>query len=165
MPTPQTVAARLEHYLRLHALAQIRPLGRGKDGAVWETNVQTAVKIHEVEPSYTAERDAYIRLLEREVVGAGGFSIPVLVAYDDDLLAIEMSVVLPPYVLDFASAKLDDPPDLIEDEGHTLYDLMEDRFGERASDIMALYHELSSRAGVYLLDFHRHNIKFASDDI
>ena len=37
-------------------------------------------------------------------------------------------------------------------------------FGERADEIMALYHDLASKADLYLLDFHRQNIKFAPDE-
>jgi hypothetical protein len=62
------------------------------------------------------------------------------------------------------SARLDSPPDLIEDEGHTLYDLMEDRFGDLAPKVMALYEELAAKADLYLLDFHPQNIKFAPSD-
>lgn len=87
----------------------------------------------------------------------------MLLDYDDDLLALEMSIVSPPFALDFASAILDDPPDLIEDEGHTFYDFIQSRFDEHADEVMDLYHELANRAGMYVLDFHRHNIKFRGD--
>ena len=82
--------------------------------------------------------------------------------FDDGLLAIEMQIVFPPFIVDFASAQLDDPPDMIQDEGHTLDDLVRDRFGALADEVMAIYYELAARADVYVLDLHPHNIKFTN---
>ncbi|SRR6266496_1168524 len=62
----------------------------------------------------------------------------------------------------YASAKLDTPYDLIEDEGHTLADLVYERFGDRAPEIFYLRQQLEQRAGIYLIDIHPHNIKFAN---
>jgi hypothetical protein len=80
---------------------------------------------------------------------------------DDALWAIEMEIVFPPFIVDFASARFDSPPDLIEDHGHTLDDLIHERFEERAEEVLAIHGELAARAGIYLLDLHPHNIKFA----
>lgn len=131
---------------------------------MWQTSRGSALKIHATPSSYLPEREAYIRLQECGIRQVAGFFVPALVEFDDDLLAIEMTIVMPPYVVDFASARLDSPPDLIEDEGHTLYDLMEDRFGDRAPKVMELYEELAAKADLYLLDFHPQNIKFAPSD-
>jgi hypothetical protein len=121
------------------------------------------VKIHERPESYRAERNAYIRLRDLQVDEIARFRIPVLYNFVDDLLALEMSVVMPPYLLDFASAKIDAAHDVIEDEGHTLADLIRERFdGTQADDVLALIDELGSYAGVYLTDVHAHNIKFAT---
>ena len=40
-----------------------------------------------------------------------GFSVPQYIHADDDLRVIEMSIVTRPFVLDFAGAYLDAPPD------------------------------------------------------
>lgn len=103
-----------------------------------------------------------MRLRARKIDVIAGFEIPLLYAVDDDFLAIEMSIVKPPYLLDFASAKLDSPPDLIEDEGHSLADLVFERFGERAAEIFYLRQQLEQHAGIYLIDIHPHNIKFSN---
>jgi hypothetical protein len=87
-----------------------------------------------------------------------------LIDYDDDRLAIEMSIVFPPFIVDFASARFDRLPDLIEDEGHTLIDLIRERFEHRAEEVIALCEELGSRAGIYLTDLNPHNVKFISPD-
>ena len=54
---------------------------------------------------------------------------------------------------------------MIEDEGHTLADLVRDRFGDgRAGDVLGIVDELVVRAGAYLSDLHPHNIKFGPAD-
>jgi hypothetical protein len=50
-----------------------------------------------------------------------------------------------------------------QDEGHTLVDMIRERFDERADEVIALCEELASSAGIYLTDVHRHNIKFEGD--
>jgi hypothetical protein len=153
---------RADQYVQRRGIARGDTLGDGKDGAVWRTSRPSALKVHVAQQSYLYERDAYIRLREVDLRIAVGFVIPVLHDYDDELWALEMSIVTPPFAVDFASARLDFAPDLIEDEGHTLEDLVRDRFEDRAAEVLAFYHELVDRAGIYLTDLHLHNIKFAS---
>jgi len=155
------VLIRADQYAHRRGIAKGDALGDGKDGAVWRTTRPSALKVHVAQQSYLSERDAYIRLREVDLRSAAGFVIPVLHDHDDELWALEMSIVTPPFAVDFASARLDFPPDLIEDEGHTLEDLVRDRFEDRTAEVLALYHELVDRAGIYLTDLHPHNIKFA----
>jgi hypothetical protein len=156
-------SVRLQRYLAARGITALERLGEGKDGAVWRTSRWTAVKVHERPESYRAERNAYIRFQEVDLCEIAGFSIPILWAYDDESLVIEMEIVTPPYVVDFASVRLDVPEDLIEDEGHTLVDMIRERFDDKADAVIALCEELESAAGVYLTDVHRHNIKFEGE--
>ena len=151
----------MQSYLERHGIAVTGTLGSGKDGYVWRTSRETALKVHGYLESYRAERNAYIRFRDLEIEEVGGFAIPLLREFDDELFAIEMGIVAPPYIVDFASAFLDTPPDFIEDQGHTLHDMIRQRFDERADEVIGLYEDLIVSAGVYLSDFHRHNIKFA----
>lgn len=162
MTIPPRIESRRQQYCERHGVTTKQLLGQGKDGAVWQTQRGSALKIHEQIESYAAERNAYMRLRARKIDVIAGFEIPLLYAVDDDFLAIEMSIVKPPYLLDFASAKLDSPPDLIEDEGHSLADLVFERFGERAAEIFYLRQQLEQHAGIYLIDIHPHNIKFSN---
>jgi hypothetical protein len=156
--------SRADQYLAARGLLRLTELGRGKDGSVWRTsraNRATVVKVHDRRPSYLVERDAYSRLFDLGVFELSGFAIPEMHDHDDRLLAIEMSLVSPPFIVDFASARLDEPPDLIEDEGHTFEDMVRDRFGGRADEVLALYDQLAAQTGIYLQDLHPHNVKFA----
>ena len=90
-------------------------LGFGKDGRVFASDKRSAVKLHEREESYSRERDVYIRLRDCGVTKAWIFNIPSLIDYDDTCRIIEMSIVFPPFLLDFASAYLDERPDFSEE--------------------------------------------------
>jgi hypothetical protein len=160
MFTPASLIARADQYALRAGTQRTRPLGQGKDGAVWQTSRFSAIKVHELAESYLRERDAYIRLEEVGLSAIAGFAIPSLIAYDDELRALEMEIVLPPFIVDFASARLDIDPQLIEDEGNTLEDFVRSRFDERTDTVMGIYYELIAKAGVYLTDLHHHNIKF-----
>jgi hypothetical protein len=138
-------------------------LGAGKDGTVYDTNLETAVKLHSVPENYRRERDVYLRLLECEVSRICGLWVPVLRNYDDKLLIIEMTTVTPPYLLDFASAWLDNPPDFPQEVIDEWHERLRESFGERFPDIMNVLESLANDAGVYMLDIHPHNVKFEPD--
>jgi hypothetical protein len=109
----------LRDYCSKHGIQLIGDLGFGKDGRVYASDRRSAVKLHEREESYSRERDIYIRLRECSVSKVWCFNIPSLIEFDDACRVIEMSIVTPPYLLDFASAYLEDerpdfPPDVVE---------------------------------------------------
>ncbi len=138
-------------------------LGAGKDGTVYATDHKSAVKIHAREESYIRERDVYIRLRECDVIKAWGFNVPALIDYDDECRVIEMSIVTPPYVLDFASAYLDERPDFPQDVIEKWEEDLRESFGDHFPDVMAILEALERDAGVILLDIHPHNVKFEEE--
>ncbi len=109
-----------EAYVALRNCSLARRLGSGIHGIVYEieSNAQpnvSALKIHYGEGPYRREKEVYERLKETDVFEIRGFEVPRLVAFDDDLLAIEITVVMPPWVLDFAGAYLDFAPEFTEE--------------------------------------------------
>ncbi len=126
------LAAKADQYATSHQIRLNRVMGSGKDGTVWHSSRPSALKIHALETSYRIERNAYMRLGDLGVFEIAGFSVPAMREHDDDLLAIEMSIVMPPYLVDFASAIFDIEPDFIEDDGHTFEDFIRHRFDDRA---------------------------------
>lgn len=97
-----------------------KSFGFGVHGSVFAclratSNVKTALKIHERSKPYFRERDVYLRLRELEITELDGHNVPALLEFDDNLLAIEMSVVVRPFLLDFGGAYLDQPPDYDDD--------------------------------------------------
>src|SRR6266702_8200098 len=88
-----------------------RPLGSGTDGSVWNTSRGTAVKALARQQNYINELECYKRFSAVEVTEIDGFSVPKLIDYDDDLWTIELAIVTPPFILDFAKVYLDRAPD------------------------------------------------------
>ncbi len=84
--------------------------------------------------------------------------MPALVDHDDRLLVIEMSVVNPPYVLDFGSATLDEPPDFPDEVLEAWYSEKQEQFGGSWGAALTVLAELK-RAGIHLLDVHPGNIR------
>lgn len=85
------------------------------DGFVWRSSRISALKIHRFRSGYRQERDVYLRLQRHSLHRLAGFSIPVLYHYDDSCLALELSIVERPWVLDFAQAALDVAPAELDD--------------------------------------------------
>src|SRR5947207_15845046 len=107
-------------YAERHQLWIGAPLGSGTHGNVFiaEGNVQpanSAVKVHKEEEAYHREFRVYERLLENQLIEIEGFHIPQLLRADDELLVIEMTIVEPPFLLDFGGAYLDRPPEFPEE--------------------------------------------------
>jgi len=94
----------LKLYSELYHVDFIDRLGEGKDGEVFQTNRFTGVKfLHDLE-YYNREIRAYRVLAEIEVQEISGHKCPRLVFADDTFLAIEMTIVQPPFIVDFVSA-------------------------------------------------------------
>lgn len=93
-------------------------LGDGTDGVVWASERDTAIKVFNADRKngYLNERDTYHRLAEFGVTEKlAGFWVPKMHDWDDDLWVVEMDLMQrPPYIIDFAKAKLDSSPDFSE---------------------------------------------------
>jgi hypothetical protein len=135
------------------------PLGSGMDGAVWKTNRETAIKAFERQANYTVELECYKRLATASISEIGQFSVPRLIGYDDELWVIEITIVEPPFILDFGKCYLDRPPDysaevLANDEERNR-EVFEDRWPEVKSLLWAL-----RQHGIYYMDPKPGNIMF-----
>ena len=102
----ESVRNKAEIYAEQQQIEIGRKLGFGWDGTVFATSRQSAIKMFKHERLYQRERDVYLRLHERRVVRVFGFDVPQLIDFDDDLWIVEMTIVSPPFVLDFAGAYL-----------------------------------------------------------
>ncbi len=83
-----------------------KSLGYGNDGTVFATSVKTAIKCLKNATLFANELAIYTHLSQAGVTHVNEFKLPELVHSQRDLLVIEMTIVTPPYVLDFASARL-----------------------------------------------------------
>lgn len=138
-------------------------LGFGLDGVVLQTDRQSAIKSFERERSYRMERDVYLRLRERQIVQISGHAVPQMLDHDDKLRVIEMSIVQPPYILDFAKSQLDFPPDFPDHVMSERYAHWAELFEDRWPEVVAIMRELEKRCGIYLFDPNPRNITFSPD--
>jgi hypothetical protein len=138
-----------------------KQLGFGVHGIVFAAGKQpegrSAVKVNEREVDFRRERDVYLRLKELGVEKIRDCAVPGLIAYDDELLIIEMSVVTTPYVLDFAGAYLDWKPDFSEEVMADWQADKQEQFGKRWPEVLAILASLESY-GIYMEDVSPSNI-------
>lgn len=126
--------------------------GNGHPGAA-------ALKVHYSAEPYFRERDAYRRLEEESVMEICNFRVPQLIGCDDVLLALEMTIVKPPFVLDFAGAYLDFAPEFSDEIWEEWKRKNEEQFGSdwpKAQIILGALQDL----GIHMHDPSPSNIRF-----
>jgi hypothetical protein len=153
------VMGRALHFASKHSLVLEEELGFGVHGIVWSTDQKSVIKAHGPERLYyERERDIYLLLREHGVSEMLGFHVPRLLAFDDELLALEMAIVQPPFVIDFAGAYLDEAPDFSREVWAEWEAEKREQFGEnwtKAKAVVAAFR----RFGIYLSDVTPNNIR------
>lgn len=162
--TREELLRRADLYAERYGLTLGEQLGFGVHGIVLVAKNQTgpgrsAIKIHEREAPYQRERDVYLRLREHEVCQIQGCHVPQLLRFDNQLWVIEMEVVARPFVLDFAGAYLDQPPDYPAEVLADWHEEKQEQFGERWTDVQAILAALK-RYGIHMVDISPGNISF-----
>jgi hypothetical protein len=156
--------ARAQAYANQKGLALGDQLGFGVHGIVFKAKNnldqgRSAVKVHEHEADYCRERDVYLRLQEHEISSIRGCNVPELIALDDGLRIIEMTVVARPFVLDFGGAFLDRAPDFSEEVLAEWRAEKMEQFGNRWPEVQAILQELE-RFGIYVVDVNPNNMSW-----
>ena len=89
-----------------------------------------------------------------------GFNVPKLIRSDDELLVIEMTIVSRPFVLDFAGAYLDSPPEFSREIWSEWEAEKRDQFETRWSKVQAVLNALED-LDIYMVDVSPSNVAFA----
>jgi len=152
-----------ESYAAWRGLTIMGPLGNGADGSVWEVEskqntLSWALKLHHDTRPYLREKECYERL-----GGAGslaGFDVPALLRADDQWLALEMTIVSRPFLLDFAQAFLDERPDFSEEVWAERLETWREMYEDDWPLVERALKELRGH-GIYYLDVHHQNIALA----
>lgn len=152
---------RLTAFAAKRKLVVATRLGFGKDGTVWATAESTAVKVFERPETYLQERSVYERFATHQLDAVCGHHIPQVITSDDDLAVLEMTIVQPPFLLDFASAQLDHPQEFPEDIMQEWAASKREEFGRNWPKVVGILHALE-RLGIYMLDVHPGNIRFSN---
>lgn len=152
--------ARVERYARLRGRALEEQLGAGWDGIVYSTRKPSVIKALRHQRLYENELAVYRRLKFLGIRQVAGFTVPALMGHHPGLWVLEMTLVSPPFVLDFAGATLDRPS--ADFPRHVLRDWEAEKrqiFGRRWPLVRKVISEFR-RMGIYLADVHRRNIDF-----
>jgi hypothetical protein len=149
---------RLELYAHDIGVALRRKVGAGATGTVVETTRQSAIKAHDATGSYERERNAYLRLRRRGVREIRGCRVPTLIDFHDVLLVIEMTLVTPPFLLDFGAAYVDERPDYPPETVAEAEEEMAEKFGEDLPAVQLIRATLAGM-GIFYYDAHPGNIR------
>lgn len=138
--------------------APLRRLGWGISGAVFLSHdLRTAVKVLHYQERYEAEVRAYRILAQHRLFRLHGLTIPKPRGRDDRLRAVQMDIVDPPYLLDFAGVEFR-PPDFSPDVMDQWRQNLDEMYGPNVSVAYSVYESLK-RLGMYYLDFRHSNMR------
>jgi hypothetical protein len=155
---------RIAEYERRHRcqLTGFLGPGAGQDGFVLRSSRFSAVKFFDRLDRFARELEVYQVLRVKGIRIVAGHHVPVLLDVDDELRAIEMSIVERPFLLDFAGAKL--PHEVPDFEQHVMdehLERMRAMFEERWGDALHVVEMFRQATGYVLLDIHPGNVAFA----
>lgn len=138
--------------------AELNLLGWGVGGYVFVApDYRTAIKVHHYPDGYATELKTYRLLKQLKILRLHGLAVPQLHGHDDDALIIQMDIVQPPFLLDFAGVRFS-PPDFTADTMQHWHREIAERFGNNTDLVYAVYHTLA-RHGIYYMDFRPTNLK------
>jgi hypothetical protein len=157
---------RNEEYEARHRCRLAGPLGPGvgQDGFVLRTGRLTAVKFFDRADRFQRELEVYQVLRAKGINEIAGHRVPQLIDVDEELRAIEISIVERPFLLDFAGAKR--PEEVPDFEQHVIDEhlaRLQELFEDRWADVLHVAEMFRRQTGFVLLDIHPGNIAFASE--
>jgi hypothetical protein len=158
--------SRIKTFESRYGIRLLHPLGLGpgQDGVVFQSNRMTAVKFFDRPDRFVRELEVYRVLRAKGIRLAGEHNVPELIQEDIELRAIEMTIVAPPFILDFAGAKLPhEVPDFDEEIMAEHHDRLRDLFGDRWTDALHVAEMFKLATGYTLLDIHPGNIAFGDE--
>jgi len=144
---------RAQRYAKSKGMTIEKLFGDGCDGYVLATSAGTAVKAFNFPQLFCRELEIYEYLKRWDITEVHGFHIPKLVASNSDLSVIEMTVVSPPFVLDFVSARIEVPIEYDEEWIARRMEEFEDDWPLVKQVIWGF-----EQHGIYLSDVHPRNI-------
>lgn len=164
MDLPVGYEQQIESYREKYHSVLMRSLGTGTQGTVFTAKSPRhlslyAVKFHLRQVAFGREVGVYLRLQDLGVSEVCGHRVPQLLAYDDELLVIEMSTVSPPFCLDFGGAYLDQPPDYTPEVWRDWREEKSEDFEDNwpvVEEILAEFRMM----GIHIADVNPGNIRF-----
>jgi len=155
------IGRRTTQYITTRGIRLESLLGFGREAKVFATDNQTALKVHDDPDAFQRELLTYLRLATHGIERVLGHHVPKLIDADDRLLALEITIVKRPFLLDFGAARLDSAPDFPPEVLETWEQEKIEQFGDHWPQVAAIMEWMRANAGIYLLDIHPGNIGFA----
>jgi hypothetical protein len=141
-------------------------LGDGRDGEVYSTDCNTAVKFLVARESFERERRVYEELAEAEIVSIAGHAVPRFIRADKEMHAIEMTIVEPPFLLDFVSAHpVAEAPEFSDEVWEQWRADKHEQFGADWPQVEFVLSEFRRLTGFVLLDVNPGNIRMSEKPI
>ena len=162
---PRNLIQAAREYASRNRLVVREALGAGIHGLVQVVQGDaalggTALKVFHSEEFFRRELTVYERLKAAQVREIRGYAVPQLIRADNQLLAVEMTVVERPFVLDFAGAYLDDTEPRFDDEVWEMWEAdKREKFGPRWPEVQAVLAALESYE-IHMLDVNPGNVAF-----
>ena len=136
----------------------VTQLGAGMGGVVYLSPLGTsAIKVYHRAESFNTELHAYEILRDVGITSIMGLTVPEVIAANADLWVLEMTVVKPPFLLDFAGVRFTEP-DFQDDALQGWYERIDDFFGPNAWFVYNVYNALAMHE-VFYMDFKPGNIE------
>jgi hypothetical protein len=148
------------------SLHREEPFGYGMDGTIWRTSRHSVIKTFEKDRNFEDELECYRRFEAAEIDSISGFAVPELLEVDSELKVVEISIVRPPFLLDFGKVYLDIPPPYWDD-GEIMANWHaegRENFGKRWATVMSLVRTLESY-GIYYVDPKPGNVMFGDEAV
>jgi hypothetical protein len=154
----------LIRFAEVYQLEVRKRLGFGIHGSVYVVKSpkefsETAVKIHTEYDSFNREFEVYRRLAELDVKEVCGFAVPQMLVADEEFLAIQMTIVSRPFILDFAGAYVDFKPHFSEEIWAEWRAQKIDQYGPRWPEVCKVLDALEE-LDIYMIDVSPSNIAF-----
>ena len=137
------------------------PLGHGTDGSVWRTSRDSAIKALNRKKLYDTELECYQRFKASAITKIRNCSVPRLLGNNDSLMVIELTIVTPPFILDFAKSYIDQRSDYPEDSFNQWERDGIELFGSDWKEVRIIIAALE-RHGIYYYDAKPQNIQLSS---
>jgi len=155
---------RLQEYVECYQVRLTGKLGDGVHGVVFsaESNVKPnryAVKMHRYAEPFHRELSVYRVLKEKGITMIRNCHVPICIGYDASALALEMSIVTRPFVLDFAGAYIEDVPEFSDEIWEQWRCDQQERFGADWPSVETIISDLRS-FGIHMQDISPSNISF-----
>lgn len=154
-------------YAERHNLRLAERLGFGIHGIVHvvESNAKpgrTAIKVHRERVPFDRECAVYQRLQHARLNRVLGFQVPELLRIEQDLCVLELTIVVRPFLLDFAATHLDAKPPFPAEIWAEWEAEKREQFGEQWPTVEAVIDALADLK-IFMLDVSPSNIAFGVD--